>query len=472
MVNAESINEFLKKTEDHADYWYHSITKLISEHERLRAELEKVQDKRQSDSQQFFEIEEEANALQVQVQELKEELGESRESAQRKDERVSRRDKRIRDQQDEINVLEDQAASMKEETDKQRLRGRHLPSSPLSDDESDWNRRRRPSPPRRSVPTMHPRTELQASRHPSVLTSMASSRNTHKIKDAPIFTGASEKGDTPFYEWETKLLAKLKAEYQDDTEEDKLDYLLTRTSGTAFNRIRNRIGERAVHAYQTVKDCLTDLENSYGEFNQKTKSLSKFTALTQGKSETFGAFWAKFQEYRVHLNMSEEDEIEHLTSKLNPRLRTKIVGVDFDSVTSLVKRCQKLEGQLDVLDAQSPRENTTRSSRPMQNTSGSNRSYNQSSALRSNNRDGSTVAISVPSAAGKNPFKGMKKLTEAERTQLRNDNACFRCRKVGHVALDCPLRRDNTSAQSASLNQVSTEPTEMLEKAGTSQSEN
>ena len=32
----------------------------------------------------------------------------------------------------------------------------------------------------------------------------------------------------------------------------------------------------------------------------------------------------------------------------------------------------------------------------------------------------------------------LKKLTDAERDQLRREGKCFRCRQVGHISSQCP----------------------------------
>ncbi len=40
----------------------------------------------------------------------------------------------------------------------------------------------------------------------------------------------------------------------------------------------------------------------------------------------------------------------------------------------------------------------------------------------------------------------LKKLTAEERTHLRNLGACFRCRKTGHLARECPTRSTSGSS--------------------------
>ena len=46
------------------------------------------------------------------------------------------------------------------------------------------------------------------------------------------------------------------------------------------------------------------------------------------------------------------------------------------------------------------------------------------------------------------------KLTNTERDHLRKNGGCFRCRKTGHLARDCPL----TNRQHPRLNAIDTEP--------------
>jgi hypothetical protein len=41
----------------------------------------------------------------------------------------------------------------------------------------------------------------------------------------------------------------------------------------------------------------------------------------------------------------------------------------------------------------------------------------------------------------------LKKLTDAERDQLRRQGKCFRCRQSGHISRDCPKGSKNGLAQ-------------------------
>jgi Zinc knuckle len=53
----------------------------------------------------------------------------------------------------------------------------------------------------------------------------------------------------------------------------------------------------------------------------------------------------------------------------------------------------------------------------------------------------------------------ISKLTDAEWERLRKDGGCFRCRKKGHLARDCPL----TNRQHPRINAID-EETEMSGK--------
>lgn len=66
-----------------------------------------------------------------------------------------------------------------------------------------------------------------------------------------------------------------------------------------------------------------------------------------------------------------------------------------------------------------------------------------------NNSSSTPMDLSVAAAVDINAMNGqvLKKLTDAERDQLRREGRCFRCRQRGHMSRDCPKAPKNGMSQ-------------------------
>jgi hypothetical protein len=53
---------------------------------------------------------------------------------------------------------------------------------------------------------------------------------------------------------------------------------------------------------------------------------------------------------------------------------------------------------------------------------------------------------------------GIARLTPSEREKLRKEGGCFRCRKTGHLARDCPL--NNRQRPSLNAMEIDDQPEE------------
>jgi len=68
--------------------------------------------------------------------------------------------------------------------------------------------------------------------------------------------------------------------------------------------------------------------------------------------------------------------------------------------------------------------------------------------LRTNNDDAPS-SIQIDALNTKSQPSKFKKLSDAERVHLRSIGACFKCRKQGHMARECPSKAKNTSGNSS-----------------------
>ena len=138
--------------------------------------------------------------------------------------------------------------------------------------------------------------------------------------------------------------------------------------------------------------------------------------------------------------ISEDEFIDKFIRGLKPNTRTELEFRDPKTITEAVKWA-------DTFDARYYRKKDN------QRYYGS---FSPKSAYEEDNRGepmqldllqthSTTAPIQIDALKTKSSSNKLVKLTDEEHTHLRNLGACFKCRKQGHMARECPSKGNNNS---------------------------
>jgi hypothetical protein len=341
------------------------------------------------------------------------------------------------DLQDEITTLKAKIDAL--ENDK---RGRSKPrSQPRSDASRSLSRRRRAQQGQGSRSVSRPRSRPDRTRRegtylpnmsthtvvcdPAQLKNILTDRN---ISGPSKFTGKSE----DFYPWIKGLELKLRTSTF-KSQLDGLQFVQTFLSGDAYSLTEPRIpstwGRPCMNPYETVDEMLEHLKDRYGETNTEARYMTKMENLVQNRSESFSAFYSKFQQYRAYLpDMSEKTEMFQLTKKLNTTYKTRIRdGTEFASLKELVRRLQNIENQLEE----------DKDDYGQANREGKNRGKGLPSKDGALDEQKKYKLEDIPEK-----YRKLKALDDTEREKCRKEGRCLRCREKGHLQYqrkECPL---------------------------------
>ena len=142
-------------------------------------------------------------------------------------------------------------------------------------------------------------------------------------------------------------------------------------------------------------------------------------------------------------HMSDEEFLDKFIRGLKPNTRTELEFRDPQNIVDAVKWA-------DTYDARYYRKKDNQryyGSFSTQSTYEDNgREPMQIDVLRTVN-DTSTP-VQIDAFRTKPQQSKLTKLSDEERIHLRSIGACFRCRKIGHMARECPSKDNNTSGNS------------------------
>ncbi|SMR42506.1 unnamed protein product [Zymoseptoria tritici ST99CH_1E4] len=190
--------------------------------------------------------------------------------------------------------------------------------------------------------------------------------------------------------------------------------------------------------FQSLDDMFAWMDTRYAENNRTGKAQNAMTLLKQGEKQSFTDFFREYTLLRAHLTWSPDTELFELKNKLNKRFRVKLAdGVRIETPEALVKRCERLEIDLEELDhihllariygTDTKDRGSKRGGSTKPSSSSRLGRSNASSALVS-----ATANTSRPRVLA-DKYKNLPRLTDTERTKFRKEGRCFRCREVGHL---------------------------------------
>ncbi|THW31426.1 hypothetical protein D6D21_10708 [Aureobasidium pullulans] len=193
---------------------------------------------------------------------------------------------------------------------------------------------------------------LRAHRAAALIARRASSPSPVRVPDPPEFDNK-----IPFAPWLVKMKLKLNMELSHVNEQTKMDYILSRTSGSVFERLLLRVpghghdhGRRPDLVFKDSADCLYQFNEWYSDRHRESRAYTDFELLRQRADESFGDFYTRFQDLVGYLNLPESLLVLKLKYKLNDRFGYYINdGKIYASVRELVDRGDRLDADIHLL---------------------------------------------------------------------------------------------------------------------------
>jgi hypothetical protein len=416
--------DFATKVAQYPHSWFRAVIAVQQSHHRAEEAID--------------QLSEDINALEGDAIQDERDLKSLRDIAQRRDTRLEQCKKIINQQQETLalqqnNIAEMQAKIAHLEGDRGRNR---TPSRPRSSSRGrSWSPSqitapRRQSPHRKTNPIMPSRpSEAPSGLTHTTNTSGSSSSRPLRVPDPPEF---DNKSSVSFSQWKVKMRIKLftSGDYEDRSEQAKLDYILSRTGGSVFERLLMRMPDSPNHSlrFLTAQECLDQLNDWYGDRHKQARAYTEFENLAQNYNESFEDFLTRFQECSAYMGLSDEHEMQKLQHKLNSRYGQRINdGTYYASLKDVIRRGDALDAHFIFQDAQ--KKPVDRERRPPRQRNASTSSTSSYGSSRSSTSNASTTASSVTA---------LPRLTDELRQKLRAEGRCFRCREKGHTSFNCP----------------------------------
>ena len=238
-----------------------------------------------------------------------------------------------------------------------------------------------------------------------------------------------EKGTpTEYNHWARQVRDKLEVDADRfRTEKRKITYLATRIKGASAEYIEPYLqyGADGTSMIKTVDDFLLLMARRWGDPYAKQNALDELNRLWQNNRE-LSEFMGDFFRLAAIAQLSEEEQMEHLRKRSNPKFSEVILMTTFDSLNQMV----------DGLHLIARNRKAQAKDRAVLGTGGSQRGGGQQRG-RSN-----TPAPVVP--------EGTSAPTQRD-GRLQRDLSkikCYACQELGHYANNCTKGNDSPASKS------------------------
>lgn len=206
----------------------------------------------------------------------------------------------------------------------------------------------------------------------------------------------------------------------------------------------------ALHAgFANWEEFEAAVRNQFEERFPADRARDRLATLKQRTS--VAAYVSEFTSLLVHLPMRHEgDNLHSFMRGLKPHLAEKVAMAMPETLQAAIDVALKADGAaMHVLRLHRvPPPSTSHRSDPTPMELNHVAAHTPS---RSSSSTADVAAIHVTTAPpSRRPFSSsapLKPLTPEERARLREQNKCFRCRKPGHIAADCPLNNDRSKSK-------------------------
>ena len=263
---------------------------------------------------------------------------------------------------------------------------------------------------------------------PSTTTVSSRSNDTKYSKkrpDPPVFTN----GIDPIFEsWKIQMQAKLRANADHyPTEEDKMEYVFSRTGGDAQKHLLPKFDEDSPVRFTSTKETFQHLAAIYVNPNKVRDAQFEYHRLRMQATQTFSEFQTTF------LHLAGEGQVPKpslrldLYDKLPPHLQRMLLPTldDLDTYEQLAARCLALDTGLKRI------EEAEKQLQPQYRKKRSRTTFPTSTTASGN--AGSLASTPLSPRTSPTPEGTSRYSTPAETTVT-----CYNCHKPGHYASSCP----------------------------------
>jgi len=170
---------------------------------------------------------------------------------------------------------------------------------------------------------------------------------TRKVKDLELAAaqqrlyGLSFDGNRRYFaEWKIRTIAALE-EMADKTEKQKIKFIMDRTHGRAFQRLRRRLpwsNQPGNAAFRTHDEVFNHLERQFGDLD--CRAYPEPSDLKQKDDEPFDHFLVRWEHWALSFDMSERQMVADLNSRLNSQCRSSHLP---HTLRELASGCRKRE---------------------------------------------------------------------------------------------------------------------------------
>jgi hypothetical protein len=257
-------------------------------------------------------------------------------------------------------------------------------------------------------------------------------KKSTKIPDPPILTDGK---DPKFEDWLLRIKDKLAAnEDHYPTPSLRLAYVKSRCGGRAAEHLITRSRDEALNKYTDSIDVLDHLKTIYQDVNRVIFAKGKFRNLYMKPADKFQDFLSEFSYLAQESGLSEPEWKEELYHRINVEMQRAVMRESTDEgygFRDFSEVCTRMANRLEQISLKEQR--------------GKNQT-SQTTSAKTTNRE-TTHTAAKPSSIGRtqstNIAAGVQgRLTTKDRAHLLEAGKCFYCKQKGHIARECPIKKD------------------------------